>query len=148
MKTDESLKMIDVNSAENCIAYYPIYTKITGSVTCGILLSQIMYWYKKMEGKEFYKTNADLESETGLTSKEIKTAKNKLRELGLISIVKKGLPPKSHYIINETKLQDIVIKFQGISGENEEKKCPTKRAERDRLYGPKGTIYYRDYYRY
>lgn len=140
MKTDESLKMIDVNSAKSCIAYYPIYTKITGSVTCGILLSQIMYWYKKMEEKEFYKTNADLESETGLTSKEIKTAKNKLRELGLISIVRKGLLAKSYYTVNETKLQDIVIKFQGISDEIQTQKHPTSWAKKDYLDGPKGTI--------
>ena len=72
--------MSDANYTKNCIAYYPIYTKITGSITCGILLSQIMYWYKKTKGKEFYKIDKELQEEIQLTDNEMRSAKKKLKD--------------------------------------------------------------------
>lgn len=140
MRIDEGFEMNDADWTKNCIAYYPIYTKITGSLTCGILLSQIMYWYKKTEGKDFYKTNSDLENETGMTSKEIKIAKNKLQILGIITVIRKGFLAKSHYTINKIKLQDIVTKYQQTPVGSDVQEHPTvitKNVDQD---GPKGTI--------
>jgi len=108
--------MSNVNYTKNCIAYYPIYTKITGSLTCGILLSQIMYWYKKTGEGEFYKTNVDLQNETGMTREEIKTAKNKLQSLGFITVTRKGLLGKSHYTVNENKFQNNLLDTEDQKG--------------------------------
>jgi len=57
------------------IAVYPIYIDITGSMTAGVLLSQVMYWDSKMKGNEFYKNDAEFMQETRLTQSEFKTAK-------------------------------------------------------------------------
>lgn len=106
--------MSDANYTKNCIAYYPIYTKITGSITCGILLSQIMYWYKKTKGKEFYKIDKELQEEIQLTDNEMRSAKKKLKDLGILIVIKKGMPAKSHYSIDENEIQKRSNKFSEI----------------------------------
>ena len=91
--------LLDVFS-ERPIAYYPIYAKLCKSVTAGILLSQLMYWNKKMAGKEFYKTDEDLRSELYLGQYELTGAKEKLKSLKIISLTRKGVPAKTYYNIN------------------------------------------------
>jgi len=80
------------------IAYYPIYRKITGSTTAGILLSQLMYWFSKKD--KFYKTDKDITEETLLTERELKTAKSKIKELSFIKITREGIPAKTYYEID------------------------------------------------
>lgn len=68
------------------VAYYPNLKKITGSTTATILLCQFLYW----RGKEYdangwlYKTSEEIESETGLSYNEQKTARAALKEAGLL----------------------------------------------------------------
>ena len=86
--------------SERPIAYYPIYAKFCNSVTAGILLSQLMYWNKKMDGKEFYKTDEELKTELYLGQYELAGAKEKLKALKIISVTRKGVPAKTYYNIN------------------------------------------------
>ena len=83
---------------ERPIAYYPIYRKITGTTTAGILLSQLMYWFSKKE--KIYKTNAEIMGETLLTENELRSAKKKIKALPFISITLEGVPAKTFYEIN------------------------------------------------
>lgn len=82
------------------MAYYPIYRQITGSTAAGILLSQLMYWFSAVHGREFYKTDQEIIDETGLTDNELRNAKNKLRALPFIAINVKGVPPRTRYLVN------------------------------------------------
>lgn len=82
------------------IAYHPVYRTITGSTTAGILLSQLMYWWDKMDGNEFYKTDAELIEETAMTIDEIKGAKARLKSFEFVSITRKGVPAKTYYSID------------------------------------------------
>lgn len=86
------------------IAYDVVYTKITGRLTAGVMLSQLMYWYSVMGGREFYKSNEDLCEETGLSIDELKSAKKLLESKGFINVELKSLPRKTYYTINETVL--------------------------------------------
>jgi hypothetical protein len=108
--------MININQVfkalnEHPIAYYPIYAKITGSVTAGILLSQLMYWHSRMNGREFYKTDKELMEETCLGLWELKAAKTKLTTLQLCDITRKGVPAKSYYLIHEDKTMQLITDF-------------------------------------
>lgn len=96
MKEIEILKALSGRS----IAFNPAYTKITGSITAGILLSQVIFWWGVVNGREFYKTNDDWCSELFLGLSELKSAKKKLIELELISITKRGIPAKTFYSLN------------------------------------------------
>jgi len=61
------------------ISYYPIYRKLTGSTTAGLLLSQLMYWFSKKE--KFYKIDSEIMEETLLTKKELENAKKIIKNL-------------------------------------------------------------------
>ena len=87
---------------EKPIAYYPIYRKITGSTTGGILLSQLMYWFSKKD--KIFKTDADIMEETYLTKKELETAKNLIKKLDFITVSREGLPAKTYYEIHWEKM--------------------------------------------
>jgi hypothetical protein len=82
----------------------PIYSQITGSITAGLLLSQIVYWWYNNKGEEFYKTNIEFCRELSMGLDEFKGAKNKLAKIGIIKITRKGIPAKSFYTLDEDKL--------------------------------------------
>lgn len=85
--------------------YLPICTKIArGHVPAGLILSEIIYWYRPTEDgqsklkvsrydkktrttKTFLaKTNRDLQDKLGLSLEKVKKAKTILKELGLVTI--------------------------------------------------------------
>lgn len=93
------------------IAVYPIYIDITGSVTAGLLLSQIMYWNAKMKGKEFYKNDSEYMEETRLTQSEFKTAKKIVSGLSFLKIERKGAPYRTYYSVDHDELFVVLQRF-------------------------------------
>ena len=83
------------------IAYYPVYRKITGSTTAGILLSQLMYWFRNKD--KIYKVDKELREETLLTEGELKNAKSILKRLPFLTISREGMPAKTFYQIDWDK---------------------------------------------
>lgn len=78
------------------VAYCPELTAATGSLSAGVLLSQIMYWWGPAKNGEtklrvvkdgqlwLAKSRQEWQDETGLTFKRLKNAKQKLIALGVI----------------------------------------------------------------
>ena len=89
--------------SERPIAYFPIYRKITGSTTAGILLSQLMFWFKKKD--KMFKTDHDIREETMLTENELRSAKKIIKSLDFITITREGIPAKTYYEICYEKLE-------------------------------------------
>lgn len=104
-------KMSKIPLENQVIAYKPIYAKITGSLTAGILLSQIEYWWQIMKEKPFYKIDSDFCDEIGCGFWELRAAKKKLTELGLIKTVKKGVPPKTFYVFQANTIGCVISKM-------------------------------------
>ena len=92
-KMNDILKLLN----QKPIAYYPIYRQITGSVTAGIVLSQLMYWFSKKD--EIYKTDKQMMKETFLSADELRSAKKKLKKVDFIEITRRGIPAKTYYKI-------------------------------------------------
>jgi hypothetical protein len=93
--------------AERPITYKPLYRTIMGSAAGAVLLSQIMYWLSISRNggslyiNEVFKTDLELLCETGLSEAEIKTGKKSLKEkISSISVLQKGMPRKTFYVIN------------------------------------------------
>ncbi|MHC4538663.1 MAG: hypothetical protein ACYS74_02630 [Planctomycetota bacterium] len=86
------------------IAYQKIYAQITGSVTAGLLLSQVVYWWFVCGEREFYKTDNEFRDELGMGPREFKTAKSQLKKLGLVRTTVKGIPARTYYVFDETEL--------------------------------------------
>jgi len=105
------MKNLLIQLNQRPIAVYPIYIKITGSVNAGLLLSQLMYWYGAMNGRIFYKTDAEIMEETCLSESELRTVKNKLKSMSFIEIKAKGVPAKTYYSINAEKLISEIHNF-------------------------------------
>lgn len=84
------------------IAYYPIYVAGTGSVCAAVALSQIMYYFGLGKDK-IEKTDTELRQETGLSDKEMRTVKKRLKELPFLKITREGVPAKTYYEIDWEK---------------------------------------------
>jgi len=90
------------------IVYHAIYTKVTGSLTAWVLLSQLVYWHKAMKRAEFYKTNQDIMNETWLWLSELKSAKKILKNKWFVSTRLKGVPAMTYYFIHIDRLLDSI----------------------------------------
>tara|TARA_Y100001001_G_scaffold59284_2_gene56143 strand:- start:13897 stop:14682 length:786 start_codon:yes stop_codon:yes gene_type:complete len=87
------------------IAYHRVFVRLGTGCTGAIFLSQALYWTKRTnQDGWFYKTQADWEEETGLTRYEQETARKKLKSLGALEEVKRGVPCKVYYRVNAEKL--------------------------------------------
>jgi hypothetical protein len=92
------------------IAYYTAFARVLGGVEAGILTSQFFYWYGKGHNPDgwIYKTQAEIEEETGLTRRNQETARKKLRELGVLEERYSGMPAKLYYRLNLDELFTIM----------------------------------------
>lgn len=109
MKNPRELENILESISEKPIVFLPIYAKITGSVTAGLLLSQLLYWRYAMHGKEFYKTDEDFCHELSMGLWELKNAKKILSELKIIKMRRKGIPAKTHYKIDIGRICQLIL---------------------------------------
>lgn len=68
------------------VAYYPRIAKAVGGVKEAVFLCQLFYWKDKGEGADgwIYKTQAEIEDETGLSRYEQEHARKSLVKRGLI----------------------------------------------------------------
>lgn len=96
---------------QRSISYYPIYRKITGSTTAGVFLSQLMYWWSRIDGDKFYKTDAEVMEETLLTADELRSAKTAIKSLSFIKITREGIPAKTFYEIDFNGLCEKIQSF-------------------------------------
>jgi hypothetical protein len=98
------MKKLLINLNQRPIAVYPVYIKLTGSVNAGLLLSQIMYWYGAVNGRTFYKSDAEIMEETMLSINELRHAKARLKQMSFLKITLHGVPAKTHYTIDDKLL--------------------------------------------
>lgn len=91
---------------DTAIAYNPIYSIITGSVTAGLLLSYLCDLSKSKGYSEFSKTEPELRNELAMGSHEVKSAKKKLVDMGVITITRRGSPQKCYFKINSNIIND------------------------------------------
>ena len=120
------------------IAYYPIYTKIAGGTAAGILLSQLMYWLSAVNGREFYKTDDEIMQETGLSAKELRLAKAKLKASIFVKIKVKGVPPKTFYKFDLKQLAEKLDECQQERLNSGSPKGENNLAEKAISISPKG----------
>lgn len=84
------------------------HTRITGSKYTSLILAQLLYWWKKMDETEFYKTDQELMEETESSNRQVKKAKKILTELGIVKIAIRGYPAKTYYSISQERLGELV----------------------------------------
>ena len=65
--------------AGRLVGYYPLVAKAVGGAKAGILLCQLLYHYQETNQKEISIELEELEEETGLTTKELRGARQALK---------------------------------------------------------------------
>jgi hypothetical protein len=115
--------------ADRPVAYHPDIARISGGVKCAVFLCQFLYWTGKgARGDDFiWKTQAEIERETGLSRYEQEGARKKLVSLGLLEEKRAGIPATLHYRVN---LEAIIEKLQDFYHEQECGKPPDRSAEK------------------
>lgn len=98
------------------VAYYPSLRHIAGSTPAGILLAQLIYWQGKGADPDgwVWKTAAEIEAETGLSTEEQITARKRLVRQGVMREKLKGIPAKVHFLLDLEKIDIIWQQYQQI----------------------------------
>ncbi len=114
--TEQEHKAILKKAGAKPIAHYKIHTQLTGKTTAGLLLSQIVYWLFRGKDSKIYKTDRELQEETGLTDGEMRGAKAILKKLPFLTLTREGSPARTYYQMDWIKYNQAVSQ---ISKNNE-----------------------------
>lgn len=83
------------------IAFHPVFVELTGSVTAALLLSQAVYWTKRIpSGDWFYKTMRQWEEETKLSRHEQESARKLLRRFSFWQEERRGVPAQMYFRVD------------------------------------------------
>ena len=88
------------------IAYQRAFVDLGAGITGAVFLSQAVYWSKRTDDDDgwFWKTQDEWAEETGLSRAEQEGARGKLRQIGVLVEMKKGLPCKLWFRIDFNEL--------------------------------------------
>jgi len=101
---------------ERIVAYSAGISKAVGSVTAGVLCSQLVYWQPRTQNPEgwFWKTQQEIYDETGLTRFEQESARKVLKRFGIIEEKLMGVPARMHFRVDLVRLGHVVAgQFDG-----------------------------------
>jgi len=89
------------------VAFQRPFVSLGCGITGALLLSQACYWQNRVTSKDgfFYKTANEWEEETGLTRREQETARKRLKDIGVLEEVLRGVPAKVNYRVNAKALK-------------------------------------------
>lgn len=106
---------------ERPIAFQRAFATIGGCALSGLMLSQAYYWATTLKNENgwFYKTAIEWEDETALTSSQQRTARKKLRDVGVLEEVAQGLPRKLYFRLNFSRFDHLIDRLL----EQSEKGC-------------------------
>ena len=114
MKPSEMLK-----NTGRVIAYRPNLACLFGGVIAEVFFEQIFYWQDKTDSElGVYKTQEELEVETGLSRKEQETARKLLREKGVLIETYKRLEHRLYYKIDCDKLDELLATLANAQNEH------------------------------
>lgn len=109
MRSDSSNRdpIIEVfqETLERPIAFHPVFVDLTRSVTAALLLSQAVYWTKRVpSGNWFYRTMKQWEEETKLSRHEQENARKILRQFSFWHEERRGVPAQMYFRVDMTGL--------------------------------------------
>lgn len=83
------------------IAFHPVLARLLGGINEALLFQQLAYWSDKGDDPEWiYKSQVELEAETTLSEYQQLQARKKLKALGVIEDVRRGVPARLYYRVN------------------------------------------------
>ena len=96
--------------SERPIVFNPALARLAKSAGAGLFLSQLLYWWGKGRNRDWiYKTIAEIQGETSLTRSEQERAIKIWKGLGILVVVRKGIPAKRYFHIDTRRLINLFI---------------------------------------
>lgn len=111
-KTNNNSQIIKILGIKP-ILYNPLLAEISGSVTAGVFLSQLLYWSNKGKYDWFYKTIDEIYQETRLTRNEQDSAIRIWKSIKILKTQVLGYPPKRHFLIDMPLLAELINEYWG-----------------------------------
>lgn len=103
------------------VAYHLVLVDITGSPKAALMLGHALQCtrmailnHQRANGS-FWKTAREWYVETGLSVREIESARKTLKDLGILIEVRQGMPAKLWYTLNLNKLAAMICKHANIT---------------------------------
>jgi hypothetical protein len=125
------------------VAYYPALAPVLGGLRATAFFCQLYYW-SQYEKDEWIEKDADeIERSTGMTRTEQATAREMLKELGVIEAKLHGVPPTYAYQINRDRLNEAwenkeqIIAERATRNQSRTKKATAALAEKREREGKK-----------
>ncbi len=83
------------------VVYYPSLNAITGGIAATVFLANLCQWSGTQRDPDgwIYKTQEEIEAETGLSRREQETARKQLRSAALLKEERRGVPARLCYQI-------------------------------------------------
>jgi len=83
------------------VVYYPSLNAITGGVAATVFLANLFQWSGTQRDPNgwIFKTQEEIEVETGLSRREQETARKQLRTATLLKEERRGVPARLYYLI-------------------------------------------------
>lgn len=99
--------------SDRAISYHPLIAKaLRKGAATAVFLNQLLYWWQqaRSDGQGVSRTIDEWLDETGLSRREFLTARDRLKNLRVLSEVKTGYPPRIYYQIDFDRLESILVK--------------------------------------
>ncbi len=93
------------------VSFYPSLARVFDDISTALLICQFMYWRKKVGCREIYKTQEEIEVETGIKAGAQRRIFKNLQKDGFVQIVKKGMPAKNYYKWNWEQIDSFINEF-------------------------------------
>lgn len=101
------------------IAFHKSFVQF-GGITAALMLSQACYWQRQKTNSRvdgyFYKTREEWMEETGMSEREFRTAREKLKQHGVLKWVRAGIDGKCHYRVNFERIIELLSESENRSG--------------------------------
>lgn len=119
--------MLELMSAKP-IAFNPVLAEISNSVTAGLFMSQLLYWWDKGRYQDWiFKTIEDMWEETRLTRSEQDTAIAKWTKLGVLEKRLMQVPAKRFFRIDTDQLI-LLFKMANWGAKNDKQDCESEQS--------------------
>ena len=115
------------------MSYYPKLGQLLGDLKTGVFICLFIHWDGKGEDPDgwIYKTQKEINEETGLSRYEQETARKTLVELEVLETSRRGQPARLYYKFNWEALEKALFAAQNKTKESvvKKKKAPAVAAE-------------------
>lgn len=121
--------MSSIELFDRPIAFQRSFVELGIGITGALMLSQCVYWHTRTTAKDgwFYKSQADWETETGMTRREQETARKRLEKAGFLEEARKGVPARLYFRVNVDALETALKQLSSRMADSANQEC-TKRA--------------------